>query len=209
MFACVNYKVCVDTNMKLIFFTIVFFNVSCSVFGANILVIVPCPSRSHLDAFEPLMVALADRGHQLWVASNFPQRVIISNYTNVDISGTMPDVQNRIPFVARDLCTDHYFSLYHNLRFMFENVKNSARILKLVTVRKLLTVNTKFDVVFVESFSNDAFVGFAYKFNAPLISLTPSVPFPWHSDRTGSVDNPSYVTHFYSQFSRRMDFTER
>lgn len=122
----------------------------------------------------------------------------------------MPNVQNRVPLISRDLCTDHYLSLYYNLRFMFENVKASERILNLPTMRELLTADVKFDVVLVELFSNDAFVGFAHKFNAPLISLTSSIPFPWHGDRTGSVDNPSYVTHVYSRFPlNRMGFSQR
>lgn len=87
--------------MKSELLVITLFSVLCSlvVYSANILVIVPCPSRSHFDVFEPLMMVLLNRGHRLWVVSNFSQRITeSSNYTNVDISGVMPKVQN-VPII--------------------------------------------------------------------------------------------------------------
>lgn len=51
--------------------------------GANILVFMPMPSKSHFHGFRPLFEELSRRGHNLTVASSFPLDRPMANYTDV------------------------------------------------------------------------------------------------------------------------------
>lgn len=180
-------------------------------FGANILAVVPCPARSHFSMFEPLIVELTKRGHKLWVVSHFPQETTGSEtyYTDIDVSGTTPTFHNNVSLEILDLYTDNYLWLYYNLVDFFEEVKLSARLLETNEIKQLLKTDVKFDLIISELFTNDIFIGFSYKFKAPLIAIVSSIPLPWSSDRVSNIENPSYTTNVFSLCSDRMDFTQR
>lgn len=54
--------------------------------GANILVFMPFPLKSHVGGFKPLFEELAIRGHNVTVVSSFPlvDRSIV-NYTDIEV----------------------------------------------------------------------------------------------------------------------------
>lgn len=54
--------------------------------GANILVFMPFPLKSHVGGFKPLFEELAVRGHNVTVVSSFPlvDRSIV-NYTDIEV----------------------------------------------------------------------------------------------------------------------------
>ncbi|CAG2059352.1 unnamed protein product [Timema podura] len=73
----------------------------------------------------------------------------------------------------------------------FENIINIMKIGLRVTqlalesneVQKLINdEHQHFDLVFILSALNEAFYGFAHKFNASIISICPNVGFPWSLD---------------------------
>lgn len=51
--------------------------------GANILVFMPMPTKSHFRGFRPLFEELSRRGHNVTVASSFPLDRPMANYTDV------------------------------------------------------------------------------------------------------------------------------
>ncbi|XP_049787775.1 UDP-glucosyltransferase 2-like [Schistocerca cancellata] len=53
--------------------------------GARILAAVPLRSASHFRVLQPLLRALADRGHHLTVISHFPQQPPPPNYTDISL----------------------------------------------------------------------------------------------------------------------------
>lgn len=52
---------------------------------SKILVVYPCPSKSHLVNGKVLFKALAARGHNLTVISNFPLENSMENYRDIYI----------------------------------------------------------------------------------------------------------------------------
>lgn len=51
--------------------------------GANILVFMPMPLKSHFRGFQILFEELSHRGHNLTVVSSFPRDHKIDNYTDI------------------------------------------------------------------------------------------------------------------------------
>lgn len=179
--------------------------------GANILVIIPCTDPSHFYVFKPLVAELTNRGHNLWVVSHFPQSANgKSNYVDIDISSSrLPRLQNNVSLLKQDLYTDYYLSLYYNFDGVFEDAKSSVQILQTNELKQLLNTSVKFDLALIELFSSDIFIGFAHKFNVPLITMIASMSLPWSNDRVSNIENPAYTTHMYSLHASRMNFKQR
>lgn len=181
-----------------------------TIFGANILAIVSCPAMSHFNVFKPLILELTKRGHNLWVVSHFPQKTTgTRNYVDIDISGSTPVFHNNVSLAILDLYTDNYLWLYYNLVDLFEDVKQTAQTLETDGMKQLLKTDVKFDLILTEIFTTDIFLGFAYKFKVPWISIVTSMPQPWSYDRVNNIENPSYTTHIFSQHAGKMDFKQR
>lgn len=58
--------------------------------GANILLFMPLPFKSHIRGFQPLFKELSLRGHNVTVVSSFLSNVNIANYTEIG------------PFIAKE-----------------------------------------------------------------------------------------------------------
>lgn len=67
-------------------------------FGARILAVFPHYGASHFMAFEPLMLELASRGHEVVVISRYPQSEKIENYFDIDVNNDIPVPNNNLPF---------------------------------------------------------------------------------------------------------------
>lgn len=76
-------------------------------------------------------------------------------------------------------------------------------------VKKLLLSDEKFDVVICEIFLNEALLGLAHRFKAPIIGVSTSGSNIWTNDLVGSPSPPSYVPNMMSGFSTRMNLLER
>lgn len=66
-----------------VFFCFVLCTITTVIRGANILVFMPLPLKSHFRGFQPLFEELSRRGHNLTVASSFPLDRPMANYTDI------------------------------------------------------------------------------------------------------------------------------
>lgn len=66
-----------------VFFYSVFYTTTAVIKGANILVFMPLPIKSHFRGFQSLFEELSHRGHNVTVASSFPLDRPIVNYTDL------------------------------------------------------------------------------------------------------------------------------
>lgn len=76
-------------------------------------------------------------------------------------------------------------------------------------IQDLLNSSTKFDVVIMDQFYNEALLGIAHHFDAPLI-LSSSLESPmWTHHMIANPDYYSYVPNAYGQTTSRMNFAQR
>lgn len=66
-----------------------------------------------------------------------------------------------------------------------------------------------FDLVIVEIFDSDCMLGVIHVLNLPYIGLSSCALMPWHYDRLGMSDNPSFVPSEFVGYSEQMTFPER
>jgi len=68
------------------------------VWGANLLVVVPMPARSHQNLFDPIAQELARRGHQVTYISPFKLKNPEKNVKQILVPPIEPDPNGKIQF---------------------------------------------------------------------------------------------------------------
>ena len=184
---------------------LIFFSCSHVSWSYKILAVLPFPSKSHYAIADPLLVKLAELGHDVTVYSPYPKKDKISNYEEVDIGQCFS-------FSMDMLTIDYLVSRGSNpflnllipfLSYLFVNFDNCEPLMMLLNSTK------NYDVLITETFRSDAMLMFAGKFKIPTITFIPNTMLPWLSNRMGNPDNPAYVPHVMSPYSTRMMFLER
>ncbi|XP_045514368.1 UDP-glucosyltransferase 2-like isoform X2 [Pieris brassicae] len=186
--------------------------------SAKILGLFPHTGKSHHMVFEPLLKQLAERGHQMTVASFFPLKNPPSNYTDVSFEGIAgigvetldmswfenPSLVFRLPFVGEIL---KQFAGFQPLGGMALNVCGKA-----IDWPPLVdALKGDFDIVIVENFNSDCMLGLlhVYGIKAPIVALSSSNAVPWAAERIGFVDNPAYLPVLSASWATPMTYLQR
>ncbi|XP_075147408.1 uncharacterized protein LOC142221536 [Haematobia irritans] len=174
--------------------------------GYKYLAVLHTPSKSHFIVGSSLMRALAEKGHEVYVISPFPQKQPIKNYHDIPIPSMLnafsEKVKNFFDISDRSLISS-IFSRYDLGIYISEVTLTDPN------VQNLMTSNHTFDAVICEVFFAELLVGLSEHFNAPLIGLSTFGAVSSNTDMVGSPSPPSYVPHFVLPFSDRMTLMER
>ncbi|KAJ8918833.1 hypothetical protein NQ315_011119 [Exocentrus adspersus] len=175
------------------------FCVKCS----KILGVFPSPGYSQFILAEKLMTELARRGHEVTVISPYKPKENIKNYRSILVDGL-------IAATAGDLFEQDQENIFKQIIFLdgFRKVV-SEQILADENVQRLIHSNETFDLVIVEQFVNEAHMGFAPHFNAPLISFVSFGISEWSSHFVGNVRLPSVNPLSFAPYTDRMTFFQR
>jgi glucuronosyltransferase len=84
------------------------------------------------------------------------------------------------------------------------------RVLGEPSVQKLIhSVDKHFDIVIMEGFYIDCFLGFVHKFKTPLVQVSPFGGAEYLGDLVGNPNPYSYIPDPFREFSDKMSFSER
>lgn len=173
-------------------------------YSYNILGIFTHPMFSHHATFDPLMVELARRGHNVTHVHTFPKNYQILNYHEVNIKPCfkLPEILELD--MMKSLSS--FFGATHtilNFNPSYEEVSTCKPLIE------LLNTTQKFDVLITEMFTTDFFVLYANKLNLPVIGYHSNLPYTWHAERLGMPYNPSYIPATLAGLPPKMNFVER
>ncbi|XP_046658306.1 UDP-glycosyltransferase UGT5-like isoform X2 [Homalodisca vitripennis] len=175
------------------------------VLSANILAVFPHTGKSHFDVFEPLVLALAGRGHQVTVLSFYPQKTPVANYTDISLVGTLPVFVNALQF-------DYLKGSTLIFEFTFVNgigLSVCESVLTSPQVKSLISSGKKFDLLLVELFNSDCFLSLVDFFSAPHIGLSSSMNLPHHIPRVGNPDSFSFSNNILLPIKPPFSFLQR
>ena len=170
----------------------------------NILGIFPNSGKSHFLTYEPLLQELTRKGHNVTVLSEFPQKHPIPRYTDIVFKkNKQTEVfdfdQMPRPWIRRYLCS---------IALAYLASKNCEKLSE-PFLQELVHSKKKFDVVIVEYFNTECFLGFVYRLKTPFMAISSSYHLPWQSSRFGNPDNPAYIPIAMTYYSDQMSFIER
>lgn len=172
----------------------------------NILALVPYNGKSHFDFAEVLFEELARRGHNLTVVSHFPKKRPFPNYHDISMESPIADSVHNIS-IEEATSTLTILEVIGLFKKGLDRVCREG--LAHPNVQRLLESDEQYDVLIVEMFNADCFLGFVDKFKAPHVSFRTSVLSTWLVGRTGVPDNPAYVPSTTGGYPSRMRFYER
>ena len=174
---------------------------------ARILSVFAHIGKSHFDVFEPYLEQLALRGHEVVSISHFPRKQPLQNFRDIDLRGTFV-INNTVDIIDLNLLQD-FGNVESLLMLSYWGELACEGTFQHPEVQKLLHSDIKFDLLVTEMFNTDCFLSLAHKFKIPVITFSTCVFMPWHPDRIGEPDNPSYIPIQFVKSSCRMDFSER
>ena len=96
------------------------------------------------------------------------------------------------------------FSMWHNFQRTCDLMLQEEEIQKLIHARSL-----HFDLLIVEAFFNECFLGFVHQFKAPLIQLCTFGGVNWMGDWVGNPNPYAYVPDPFLSYKDKMNFWER
>lgn len=76
-------------------------------------------------------------------------------------------------------------------------------------VQALLKEDQHFDLVIMDQFQNDAFLGFGHIYRAPVVVTSTTVVNKWVNRCVGNPNNPAINPHLFLGFTDKMDFWQR
>lgn len=185
---------------------------------ARILGLFPHIGKSHYMVFQPLLRALADRGHDVTTVSFFPLENPPPNYKDVSLEGVAD-----LGLELLDLSLFEFAPVYMKIPVfsVFLKAKVEINMLgeiglgvceQLVKLPNLAEVMKKeYDLIITENFVSDCMMGLLHVYGnkAPVIGLSSSIFMAWVHDKYGVNDNPSYVPVITCPYSTKMNFLQR
>ncbi|XP_065219641.1 UDP-glycosyltransferase UGT5-like [Planococcus citri] len=171
----------------------------------KILGIFPFPLKSHFLTFDPLMIELANRGHNVTVYNTFPKKYTIANYNDVDISNCFG------PSVAWDINQMKEVGVNRRILVpaLLQYVPKYAQIINCEPITSLWNSSEKYDLLIVEMCHNDIFMLFGKRFDVPIVAFHSHIPLPWHHEVMGLLNSPSYLPVEFSGYTSKMNFFQR
>ncbi|CAG9863750.1 unnamed protein product [Phyllotreta striolata] len=173
----------------------------------NILAVMPHMGKSHQLVFEPLFKKLVENGHSLTLITRYPQKKPVPNWTDINISNVE---YNSTEIVTFDSLTgtrlDRYLCSKLLASFAYITCEEG---LSHPNYLNFLKTDQHFDLVLIETFNTNCFMGVAKKFKVPIIGIHSGEWMPWLHGMFSRTNNPSYVSDHFLGHSDSMSFLER
>ena len=170
----------------------------------RILFLFPFASKSHRNVFDPLINALADRGHEMTVVTPFASKNLHINVEEVIPlpADNFPLVQFQDPFAMRK--AGKFSSMIMNMDKIFADCNT---VYENPDFQK--TINQKYDLVIMNAFVNTCFDGVLHKIGAPHILISTMAAPSFITRFTGNHLPSSFVPNPFFSESDRMNFRQR
>ncbi|KAJ8929283.1 hypothetical protein NQ314_018038 [Rhamnusium bicolor] len=188
-------------DISIYFFTLI--TIINSVQCAKILGIFPSTGYSQFILCKKLMTELAHRGHHVTVISAYKPKEEVNNYTTILTDDLIKETQGDL-FSLEDTNVLINNIVFHNFGYLL-----TEYILSHQEVHRLIHSNETFDLVIVETFANEAHMGFAQHFNAPLVLFSSIGLAELNSHLVGNIMLPSVEPVSFSSFTNHMTFFQR
>ena len=179
----------------------------CSEFAtaSRILFLFPTPSKSHVIVVKALATTLAERGHDVTVASPFPLEKPMKNYRDIEVE--IPDEYHAFSksMVSKPNLFKMFPLLLSSLFTLGNGMLNNQEFQKMMN-------EEKFDLVVIGMFFNNYLLGIGDHFKCPTIMLSVSAPTTFTNRLMGnplgveSIRHPFFEANVKTFFGRLKNF---
>ncbi|XP_072388404.1 UDP-glycosyltransferase UGT5-like [Diabrotica undecimpunctata] len=187
------------------YFLILSLVLKCS--SLKILAIMPHVGKSHQLVFEPLFKKLVLVGHDVTLITRFPPKINSPQWRAIEVASQK---QNQTELFTFDLLTGTQLDRY-TVMFLLSSMAETvcSEGLAHPNLHSFLKEDNKFDVVLLEIFNTNCFMGVAKRFDAPIIGLHSASWMPWMYQWFGIPYNPAYLPNHLLGNTDEMSFFGR
>uniref|UniRef100_A0A1W7R8N0 UDP-glucuronosyltransferase n=1 Tax=Aedes albopictus TaxID=7160 RepID=A0A1W7R8N0_AEDAL len=178
--------------------------------SSRILAVFVFPGRSHWMMIDAILNGLLDRGHQVTCIANYPLSRKHENYTELRVAPIYDFWKNSVKVESlydlteisiHRMLMDFLYSLgletaQHG--FTRENVRDFIR-----------NDDSHFDLILAEQFYQEAYLMFAHKYKAPIVSVGTFGFGHYMGPMMGMMNMYSHVPHEFLPFMDKMSFPQR
>ncbi|XP_033212469.1 UDP-glucuronosyltransferase 2B1-like [Belonocnema kinseyi] len=161
----------------------------------RILGVFPLAYRSHNIFFDALMKGLAKKGHQVDVISHYESKnyKTVLNLSKVDF--LFPGIEFDTIRAAQEFVADTVEALAGSYATHMCELLGHEKMQDFI---RNIPKDSPYDVIILEGWILNCYIGLGHILNVPIITATPSLEFPWISRQIG---NP-LSTAFYPNILR-------
>lgn len=176
--------------------------------AARILGVFPHHGYSHHMMFLPYLSELANRGHDVYVISNFQSSH--PNITDINVNGSMPMYNNNVTFPNPESWTFGIFGMLMDMYELYGLAKTTEGLFHAPAVRQLIDDRSAtFDLIVAEHFNSELPIGFAAKYRTPFVLLSSCPLLPWTKLVVGQPLQTAYKPATLSGLSENMNLAQR
>ncbi|KAM3962193.1 UDP-glucosyltransferase 2-like [Aphomia sociella] len=180
--------------------------------AAKILAYFPTPSVSHQIVFQPLMLELAKRGHEVTVFTPdpiSPKSKINANLTEIDLHDLSYTMWREIVFDSKTT-SGKKSGIVQQISVLYNLITDiSAKQLEMDEVQHIINdKKKKFDLIFVESLWRPG-LGFSYLYNAPVILMSSFLSIYNNMEMVGAPVHPILYPSMFRQKLNNMTLWDK
>lgn len=178
----------------------------------KILAIFPHMGKSHFFVFKPLIEELARRGNELTVISYFPRtekNEHLPTYKDISLVNNESDVFVNVIDLKKFEQTIYIYKYFMNIYMLYNMNSIACENLKHPAVKELSENGGKFDLVLIENFNTNCFMGFVHKLNVPFIDISTHQPMPWAIHNLRLHDEASFIPMVLTSIPKPMNLFHR
>lgn len=177
---------------------------------SNILGLFPHPGFSHFKVFSPILLTLAERGHNVTTVTYIKNIKPHKNYHELLLEGgkggtDVFNLEDHVPNRSLWTLFMEYYILHVEGQKSCEAFYNSPHVHEIIRRHSV----TPYDMVILEFFNTDCYLGLAYLLQVPIVGLSSCALMPWHYARVALPDTPSYIQSEFIGFSEELNWQER
>lgn len=195
--------------MQIISFLISVVLLLTAVHSYKVLFLVPFTGPSHWLMLKHFIRELTERDNEVTCLTSFKFGEPIANYTEVLIDPAYP-IREKFP-LSTIFETKSYNNDFNNLFLYWRmGLETSRHGLENDHVQKFLKRgDLKFDLIVSEQFFQESWLMFAYKYNAPIVTIS-TYGYSDFMDRAMGILTPwSFVPHMILDYEDQMNFFQR
>lgn len=108
-----------------------------------------------------------------------------------------------------DLFSKHTSAIEEGSKFIYAAASLVNYTMSDPAVQELLQSDLEFDLVIIDHFLNDAFLGFGLIYQAPVVLTSSTAINKWIERSTGNPHNSAYNPHLFLGYTSHMSFWQR
>lgn len=165
--------------------------------------------KSHYYPFNHLMQGLLNHSHEVTTITFHKTLSPHENLTEVILSKS-DSLHHSSESEMFTVDMFNSFNRFHGLSLINKLATHfCVNDLNSSTMRRFLNINQTFDLLIIESFCTDCYLGLVDKYKVPFVLFSSAGIYPMLYERFGQPDNPAYIPSLISGNPSKMSFFER